>query len=166
MNVFSWVGLCAYLFSLYIKGNIFRIMACYCFGIFFFFKSRIWRTFLKVLLARRDRSPVSPDGFYCSCTAFGAVSKIATLLGLAASRRATDWLWVETDTDDCAFFLLLWTALNINDYKSYVWKRRNENAFIPSFSRSPILTIFLITFTLFLSVNAKQYRSKSRPTLL
>ena len=31
--------------------------------------------FFKSLLARRDRTPVSPGGFYCSCTALGAVSK-------------------------------------------------------------------------------------------
>ena len=124
--------------------------------------------FLKSLPARRDRSPVSPGSRVDSTVHAPRLvqcPKIATLQGLASSRRATDWMWVETDTDDCAIFLLLWTALTINDYKC--WRKRNENAFIPSFSRSPIQTIFLITFTLFLtSVNAKEYRSKSRPNLL
>ena len=98
--------------------------------------------------------------------------KIATLLsiGLASSRRATDWLWVETDTDDCAILLLLWTlwtALTINDYKCLEKKERKRfhtltftfpypNNFIDHFHPFPKKT----------SVNAKQYRSKSRPNLI
>ena len=42
-----------------------------------FFKKKITNPahFFESFHARRDRSPVSPGGFYCSCTAFGAVSK-------------------------------------------------------------------------------------------
>ena len=133
--------------------------------IIFFFKSLIQRPFLKVCLHDATARQSAPVDSTVHAPRLVQCQKIATLQGLASSRRATDWLWVETDTDDCAIFLLLWTALTINDYKC--WRKRNENDFIPSFSRSPIQTIFLITFTLFLtSVNAKEYRSKSRPNLL
>ena len=133
--------------------------------IIFLFKSRIRRTFLKVCLHDATARRSAPVDSTAHAPRLVQCQKIATLLGLTSSRRATDWLWVETDTDDCAFFLLLWTALSINDYKCLEKKERKRfHTLIFTF---PYPKYFLITFTLFLtSVNAKQYRSKSHPNLL
>ena len=102
-------------------------MACYCFGNnFFFFKSRIRRTFLKVCLHDATARRSAPVDSTVHAPRLVQCQKITTLLGLASSRRATDWLWVETDTDDCTIFLLLWTALTINDYKCLEKKERKR----------------------------------------
>ena len=124
-------------------------MACYCFGNKLLFKITNPAHFFKSLPARRDRSPVSPGGFYCSfimAPHLVQCQKIATLLGLASSRRATDWLWVETDTDDCAIFLLLWTALTIKDYKCLEKKERKR--FQTLIFTFPYPNNFLIIFVL------------------
>ena len=87
-----------------------------------------------------------------------------TLLGLASSRRATDWLWVQTDTDDCAIFSV---ALSSSDHK---WpqmfggkgtKRFHTLTFTFHYPNNS-----LITFTLFLtSVNAIQIEDSSKLAL-
>ena len=86
--------------------------------IIFFFKSRIRRTFFKSLPARRDRSPVSLGGFYCSCTAFNLVQcqKIATLPGLASSRRATVQL-IDCELRQTRTIAHFSVALNSSDHK-------------------------------------------------
>ena len=77
--------------------------------IILFWKSRIRRTFLKVCLHDATARRSAPVDSTVHAPRLVQCQKIATLLGLASSRRATDWLWVETDTDACAIFLLLWT---------------------------------------------------------
>ena len=101
--------------AIFIRGNIFRIMACYCFGNKLLLKSRIRRTFLKVCLhdatARRS-APV--DSTVRSCTAFGAGSK----------DRHTPWPRI---IQTCNWLIVSWdrhgrlcnfsVALNSSDHK-------------------------------------------------
>ena len=129
------------------KGNIFRIMACYCFGNNFFLNHESGALFLKaVLLARRDRSPVSPGGFYCSCTAFGAVSKDRHS-PRARIIQACNWLIVSWDRH--GRLRIFSVALTINGYKCLEKKERKRfHILIFTFSCP---NNFLITFTLFLT---------------
>ena len=74
----------------YMYVCMYVFMACYYFGNKIFFKSRVRRTFLKVCLHDATARWSAPVDSTVHAPRLVQCQKIATLLGLASSRRATD----------------------------------------------------------------------------